>query len=80
MHPPLFEFNSKALDIRLTVKTGEVDMHRAVTVDHTKRGTVPCHDAVLVDNFTVVYLQRRMDIKMLSPYIQVQPILLDSTE
>lgn len=41
----------------LSVKTGEVDVHRVVTVDETKGGTVGRHDGVLVENLASVGLK-----------------------
>lgn len=56
-HTPVFEFDGKALDIWLTVKTGEVDMHSVVTVYQAVHGAVPCHDGILEGNLAVVCLE-----------------------
>ena len=52
----MFDLDGKGLDIGLTVITGEVNEHWAVTVDQAQRGDIPCHDGVLVDDLTVVGL------------------------
>lgn len=54
---PVFEFDGECHVMWLIVVTGEVNVHRVVTVNQTKRGAIWCQDGILVKNLASVCLK-----------------------